>query len=92
MQQEVRELDLDESEIEHFANNRVWKQIAEDIMTTALMASEDNDTLDPITEAVIIARNQGKIEAIKRIVDMPRVYTEEIKLDKQTKTKEEKEK
>jgi hypothetical protein len=69
-------LDLELSEVEHFAKNRVWKQIAEDALSLALELSEKNDVLDPLTNPSEILVNQGKIAMAKWIVDLPRILSE----------------
>lgn len=66
------------SDVEHLVSNQVWKAIVEDVMEKALLASVDLEHLDPLTQATQIARNQGLIEQSKWMVDLPRIYVEEI--------------
>ncbi len=75
-------LELEVSEVQSFVKSRVWLQIVKDVMGTALMASEDNDQIDPISGATKISRNQGKIEMAKVMVDLPGTYVEEIESQK----------
>jgi hypothetical protein len=74
----MNEMRFDLSEIRDFIERRLWKQIVEDCLARALMASEENDMLDPINDPVKIARNQGEILALKWVVDLPRIIKEEI--------------
>jgi hypothetical protein len=71
-------LEFGKTEIEAFVGNKVWKQIVEDALSRGLEASENNDVLDPQTQGTTIARNQGEISALKWIVDLPRIFIEEI--------------
>ena len=76
------------SELEFFVQLRMWKVVVEDALSSALIASEENDVLDPIQEPSKISRNQGKIEALKWVVDLPRIMREQLELER----REEKEK
>lgn len=80
---------FDLSEIRDFIERRLWRQIAEDCLARALMASEENDMLDPIQEPVKIARNQGEIIALKWVVDLPRIIKEEMEQNKREEGKDE---
>jgi len=88
--QDERQFDLDVGEAETFVKSRVWKLLASDILTKAYIASEENDHLDPIAQPVAIARNQGAIEALKWVVDMPGLYAQEAKQIKEDKEEERK--
>jgi hypothetical protein len=70
------------SDLKGFANLKVWKSIAESGMAKALMASEENDAIDPFREPTKIARNQGLIEGIKFLIDLPAVYLSEAEYNK----------
>ena len=70
--------DITLHEIEDFVSTRVWKAIAEDVLTRALTASESNDILDPQHQSTEISRNQGEIRALKWVVDLPKIIKEEI--------------
>jgi len=83
-------LEIGYEEVHNFVNIKVWKQIVEDALSRALMASEENDMMDPLIDATKLARNQGEIKALKWMVDLPRVYEEEIEQDKQNEEKERK--
>lgn len=78
-------------DVDVLVGNKVWKRIVEDVLSRGLMLSEDNDLLDPMAQATVIARNQGEIRAIKWFIDLPRIFKEEIDDTKETKKEEEKE-
>ncbi len=80
---------FDLSEIRDFIERRIWRQIADDCLTRALIASEENDLLDPLQEPVKIARNQGEITALKWVVDLPKVMKEEVEQSKRKEGKDE---
>ncbi|MFA5378536.1 MAG: hypothetical protein WC455_22470 [Dehalococcoidia bacterium] len=82
MRQEVKDetkLNLEVGEAETFVKTRVWKYLVEDMLAKALAASEENDQLDPLQQAVALARNQGAISALKWVVDMPALYAEHVR-------------
>jgi hypothetical protein len=72
------ELEFSRTDIESLVANKAWKKIVEDAMGRGLILSEDNDLLDPMSQAATIARNQGEIRAIKWFVDLPRIYADEL--------------
>jgi hypothetical protein len=65
------ELEFSRTDIEALVANKAWKKIVEDTMGRGLILSEDNDLLDPMSQAATIARNQG-------FVDLPRIYADEL--------------
>jgi hypothetical protein len=79
-----------QSDIEHLIHSQVWKTIAEDAMEKALLASVDLENLDPLKDATQMSRHQGLIEALKWIVDLPRIYAEELELYQPTSEEKEK--
>ncbi len=87
---EEREITFSVTELENFAKFRIWKQIAEDALARALMASEENDIKDPYKDAYTIAKNQGAIEALKWIVDLPAEYLTLVEHKKPKKEEKEK--
>jgi hypothetical protein len=72
------ELEFSRTDIEALVANKAWKKIVEDTMGRGLILSEDNDLLDPMSQAATIARNQGEIRAVKWFVDLPRIYADEL--------------
>jgi hypothetical protein len=74
----MTDLVISKGDVEAFVANKVWKVVASDALERGLMLSEDNDLLDPMTQAATIARNQGEIKALKWVVDLPRIYTDEL--------------
>jgi len=74
----MSDLEFSRSEVEALVANKAWKKIVEDSIGRGLILSEDNDLLDPITQAATIARNQGEIRAVKWFVDLPRIYVDEL--------------
>lgn len=77
------EFNLSEGEIEGFVKNRVWKLIIEDVLGKALIESEECDILDPMTDGVKLARNQGSIRMAKWLAELPRLYAEQAKITKE---------
>jgi hypothetical protein len=82
----MSDLEFQKDAVDAFVAGSVWKRIVEDALTRGLLLSEDNDLLDPFAEPSTIAKNQGEIKALKWLVDLPRIYKEE--LDEQPKPKE----
>ena len=81
------EFSLSEGEIEAFAKNRVWKLIIEDVLGKALIESEEDDILDPMTDTVKLARNQGSIRMAKWIAELPMLYADQAKIKKEEEDK-----
>jgi hypothetical protein len=66
-----------EEEINNFIRNSIWKEIVAQVAGRAFFLSEENDVLDPGTEATKLARNQGQIIMANWIVDLPAILVEE---------------
>ena len=82
-------LELAISDLENFVSNRVWKVIVQTIISRTNEKMEENISIDPFKEPTQIARNQGFVDAMSFIVDLPAVMKEQVEFDNREEKKDE---
>lgn len=87
MNKDEEDVKLEVHEIEAFMRSRVWKVIVSMLASRSITRTEENNSLDPMSQPTQIARNQGAISEYDWIVDLPDMLLDEAK-DKITEEEE----
>lgn len=85
----MAKLEFARHEVEDFVNNRVWKYIVATMAEKVSTRMENNNSIDPFKDPSAICRNQGAIEALEEITDIPSIMAQTIEFESKVKEKEE---
>lgn len=66
------------SEVEALESNAIWREIVDTLKEVKLGLFEDLANLDPISEAVEMARKQGRLYMIGFVLAQPEAILQEI--------------
>ena len=87
---EKEEIEFGVNEIEEFVQHRVWRYLVQAAVSRVDEKMVANNSIDPFKDPTAICRNQGFIEGLGYIVDLPSILKEDTEYERNKKKEEEK--
>jgi len=81
----MAKLEFARHEIEEFTEGRIWKYIVATLVEKVDARMTENNQIDPFKDPTTICRNQGGIQALEEMVDIPAIMLQEAEYESKIK-------